>query len=179
MKDIKQNLDQEGLRQAQADQIDHDCQAVNVQLEDLQTQVATNLAGWQKALADYQNLQRESDNKIFDLKKLMLTNIIFDLLPIFDNYTTAVSHIPEAEKKSAWAVGLEHILKLWESFLQEQNVEEILAKDQLFDPNVHEAVGQIADKNFLDQQVIEVKQTGYKIQDKIIRPAKVIINNLE
>lgn len=147
--------------------------------EELEQQVADNLAGWKKALADYQNLQKESDSKIVELKKIILTDVIFDLLPIFDNYKTAIGHIPETEAKSAWAVGLEHILKLWESFLQERGIEEIPAQDQVFDPHVHETIAQIVDKNLSDQQVVEVKQVGYKIQEQVIRPAKVVINNLE
>lgn len=159
--------------------IKKDEEKVSTREQELEQEVAENLAGWKKALADYQNLQKESDNKIVDLKKMMLTNILFDLFPIFDNYKTAVQHIPETEKQSAWAVGLEHILKLWESFLQEHNVEEISAQGKIFDPNIHEAVAQVADKNLADQQIVEVKQTGYQIQEQVIRPAKVIINNLE
>lgn len=149
------------------------------QIAILEQTAAENLAGWKKALADYQNLQRESEQRIVDLKALLINNIVLDLLPIFDNYQTAIKHIPEAEQKSAWAVGLEHILKMWQSFLNEQEIELIPALGENFDPNIHEAIGQINDSKIADQAVVEEKQAGYKIKDQIIRPAKVIINNLE
>src|SRR3989339_518233 len=96
----------------------------------------------------------------------------------FDNYQIALSHIPEADKKQAWAIGLEHTFKLWESFLNEQGVKEIEARGKKFDPEYHESIGQVENKDLADQEIVEVKQIGYSYQDQVLRPSKVIINNL-
>ncbi len=147
-------------------------------LLDAQAQATDNLAGWQKALADYQNLQKEQEKKLANLKTFLSLDIIGQLLPIFDNYQLALSHIPEAEKKLAWAIGLEHVFKLWEAFLRDQGVKEISALGQKFDPEYHESIGQIQNKDLADQEIVEVKLIGYSYQDQILRPSKVIINNL-
>jgi molecular chaperone GrpE len=141
-------------------------------------QAAENLAGWQKALADYQNLEKEMDKRLSGMNDFVASSFILELLPIFDNYQVAVSHIPEAEQKSSWAVGLEHILKMWEGFLTEHGIDKIKTIDDQFDPNLHEAVGQIVDEDQDDQIIIEEKLAGYSSKDRVIRPAKVIINNL-
>ena len=140
---------------------------------------AENLAGWQKALADYQNLEKEMDKRLSNMNDFVSAGFILDLLPIFDNYQIAISHIPEDEQESSWAVGLEHILKMWEGFLTERGIEKIKTIDAQFDTNLHEAVGQITDEDQEDQMIIEEKAVGYKSKDRVIRPAKVIINNLE
>lgn len=143
-----------------------------------QVQAQTNLAGWQKALADYQNLQKENDQRLAKLKTLVQADLIQELLPIFDNYRQALEHVPPNERGSSWAVGLEHILKLWESFLAEHKIEKIETVGQNFDPSWHESLGMVADESQPDQIIIAEKQAGYKSGEIILRPAKVIINNV-
>lgn len=148
------------------------------EIEDLKKQAAENLAGWQKALADYQNLQKDHEKKLASLKIFLSLDVVSQLLPIFDNYKIALSHIPEKDMQQAWAIGLEHIFKLWEAFLREQGVKEIEAKGKKFDPEYHESIGQIENKDLADQEIVEVKLIGYSYQDQVLRPSQVIINNL-
>lgn len=145
--------------------------------ENLAELAASNLAGWQKALADYQNLQKDMEKRLSDMNNYVSANFIVELLPIFDNYQIAISHIPADEKSKSWAVGLQHILKMWEGFLAEHGIEKIKTIGNQFDPNFHESVGQIIDKNKKDQSIVEEKLAGYSSKDKVLRPAKVIIIN--
>jgi len=151
----------------------------NDNLKNLENQVIQYLAGWQKALADYQNLQKEMDKKISYLGEFITSACILELLPIFDNYQIALNHIPSAQKKEQWAIGLEHTLKMWEAFLAEHHAQKIKTLGEKFDPNWHESLGEVDDQSQEDQIIVEEKQSGYKIKDKVIRPAKVIINNLK
>lgn len=148
-------------------------------IEDLQNTAAANLAGWQKALADYQNMQKEMEHRLATMKDFVSAEMIADLLPIFDNYRVAIEHIPPDNRQDSWAVGLEHILKMWDSFLVEHQISKIESLGQKFDPNIHESVGQLNDKDKDDQIILEEKLAGYKNKDKVIRPAKVIINNIK
>lgn len=136
-----------------------------------------NLAGWQKALADYQNLQKDMDKKLASLSDFTASSCILELLPIFDNYQTALNHIPVDQKQASWAIGLEHILKLWETFLADYNVIRIKTVGEPFDPYKHESVGQVNDKSQIDQVIVEEKLAGYQMKETVIRPAMVIINN--
>ncbi|OGY93527.1 MAG: nucleotide exchange factor GrpE [Candidatus Komeilibacteria bacterium RIFOXYC1_FULL_37_11] len=144
---------------------------------DFAQQATENLAGWQKALADYQNLQKEMDKRLSGMNDFVAAGIILDLLPIFDNYQIAISHIPKDQKNHSWAVGLEHILKLWATFLADYGVEKIQTIDQKFNPHLHETVGEVNNQNQEDQMIVEEKLAGYSSKDRVIRPAKVIINN--
>lgn len=144
---------------------------------ELEIQAGENLAGWQKALADYQNLQKETDNRLKDISNYTKNNLVLELLPIFDNYRTAITHIPKKEKKESWAIGLEHILKLWDTFLENNNIEEIEALGKEFNHDKHESIGEVEDEEKEDQEIVEVKEVGYILKDRVIRPSKVIINN--
>ena len=100
-------------------------------------------------------------------------------MPIFDNYQIAINHIPETEKQSSWAVGLEHILKMWETFLNDHSVTRIKTAGEEFNPHIHESVDQVNEEGKKDHEIIEEKQAGFMLKEDVIRPAKVIINNLE
>ncbi len=141
-------------------------------------EAAINLEGWKKALADYQNLQKETDKRMSQLNDFVLSSLIIELLPIFDNYEIALSHVPAEQKKEAWVQGLEHTFKLWQNFLRDHKVEKIDSVGKNFDPNLHEAVSHVSDEKKADQLVVEEVQSGYRFQQMVIRPAKVIINNI-
>ncbi len=146
---------------------------------DLENKVSKNLAGWQKALADYQNLQKETDKKFTEISNYTKSSLILELLPIFDNYYKAINHIPDKDRKESWAMGLEYILKIWESFLEKNNIKEINSIGKKFNHNIHESVGEIEDKNKQDQEIVKEKEKGYILNNNIIRPSKVIINNIK
>ncbi len=146
-------------------------------VKELEKKVEENLNGWQKALADYQNLEKEVEKRMSSLSDFNKRSLLMELLPIFDSYKIAIVHIPEEQKKESWAIGLEHILQLWKSFLKNHKVEKIKSKGKKFDPHLHEAVGQINDNKEKDQIITEEKLAGYRIEDTVIRPAQVIINN--
>ena len=150
----------------------------NIEGEEIKDEAAINLEGWKKALADYQNLQKESDKRLAQLNDFVLSSVVLELLPVFDNYEIALSHVPPAQKKEAWVQGLEHTLKLWQNFLRDHKVERISSVGKNFDPNQHEAVGHISDEKKADQIVVEELQSGYSCQQMVLRPAKVIINNI-
>lgn len=145
---------------------------------EVRDEAAINLEGWKKALADYQNLQKESERKMSQLNDLVLSALVLELLPIFDNYEIALSHVPPEQKKESWVQGLEHTLKLWQNFLRDHKIERIVSLGQNFDPNQHEAVGYISDDKQSDQVVVQEFLAGYLFQSLVIRPAKVIVNNL-
>ncbi len=149
------------------------------QISSLEEQVAANLHGWKKALADYQNLQKDSDKKLSNLSDYLISATILELLPIFDNYRLAIEHIPAEQRKAAWAVGLEHILKMWEQFLADHQVKKIDTSKKVFDPLWHEAVDKVHDKQIPDQQIVKELLPGYLLKESLIRPAQVVVNNLE
>ncbi len=153
-------------------------------IEEIESQVespdeaAVNLAGWKKALADYQNLQKDTERKMSQLNDFVLSSTVLELLPIFDNYEIALSHVPPEQKKESWVQGLEHTLKLWQNFLRDHKIERMVSVGKNFDPNQHEAISHIQDEKQADQVVVQEFLAGYSFQGSVIRAAKVAVNNL-
>lgn len=128
-----------------------------------------------RALADYQNLERRVAEERRLLSRLSSILIIEKFLPVLDNLESAQSHLNDQ--------GLALVIKQFKDVLQSEDVEEIVAEVEdleqgrrgaQFDPNLHEATEVVKGEN--DNSIVKVLAKGYKMEDRVIRPAKVIVS---
>lgn len=149
--------------------------------DDLEQKCQEYLEGWKRAKADYENLQRDMAKAATESRARIKAGFAHDLLPVMDNFAQAVAHAPTELPADAqnWLQGVTFIQKQFEEVLTGLGLERIETKDQQFDPNLHEAVETRSEEGAADQTILEEVATGWKINDSIIRPAKVIINNKE
>ena len=155
---------------------------LKVSLEDqiakLQEESSINLAGWKRAQADYQNLQKTSSKEKLDIIKYASSDMITKLIPLFDNFELALKYTPEELKDNQWVKGIEFILKQMQEMLIDQGVKIINPLGEDFDPHQHEAVETIESEDESNKnKVIEVMQVGYKLEDKLIRSARVRVSS--
>ena len=142
--------------------------------EELQQKCGEYLHGWQRAQADYINLEKETEKKRIEWIKMSNADLLAELLPVYDNLKLAVEHIPEDKKNFDWVVGIKHIKNQFKKFLDNMGIEEIVPKKgDKFDLDVHEAVK--ADKEN-GNKIKQVIKHGYKLNGRVLYPAKVIIN---
>ncbi|OGD90274.1 nucleotide exchange factor GrpE [Candidatus Curtissbacteria bacterium RIFCSPHIGHO2_02_FULL_42_15] len=118
-----------------------------------------------RALADYQNLERRIDEERRLLSALSSALLCGKLLPVLDNLENAQKHLKDE--------GLEMVIKQFNDVLESEGVEEITAEGSPFDPNFHEAVEILESEK--DGVVLKVLAKGYKINDKVLRPAQVAV----
>lgn len=135
------------------------------------------LTGWQRAKADYVNLQKDSDAKYKELRTMVTGNMVEDLLPVLDSFNMAMGNKEAWEKVDAnWRNGVEYIHQQFLRVLADNNVTAIDQVDVMFDPMLHESIETLpTDDESKDHKIAQVVQTGYKIGEKIIRPARVKI----
>jgi molecular chaperone GrpE len=133
------------------------------------------LTGWQRAKADYVNLQKSEQEKYKELKTHVATSMIEDLLPVLDSFDMAMGNKEAWEKVDKnWRMGIEHIHQQFLRVLSENNVSAINESGVKFDPNMHESISIIeTDEKDKDHTIYSVTQSGYKIGDRVIRPARV------
>ncbi|MBU1126225.1 MAG: nucleotide exchange factor GrpE [Patescibacteria group bacterium] len=140
------------------------------------------LAGWKRALADYENLKQDVQKQLSDGRNRIKESLAHELLPVVDNFQQAVHHIPPPEADEAtvagWLQGVTFIAKQFEDVMQSMGIEKIVTIGRIFDPNEHEAVSTQTEEDKSDQEILEEITQGWKMGDAVIRPAKVIINNL-
>lgn len=143
-------------------------------IEQLKEESAYNLAGWQRAQADYQNLKKESTQSSIDSIRLANKGLIENLIPVFDNFELAIKHLPKDLQDNNWVQGVVYIHKQLQDILIAEGVEIVDPIGNIFDPNIHEAVDitEIQDQS-KKNTIIEVLQVGYKLNGNLIRSARV------
>ena len=145
--------------------------------DDLHAKVEELTADLQRVHADFVNFRRRSEEERGSVLELAKQDIVLQILPLLDNIERALAHVPKNLEKDPWAKGVEQIAKQATETLKNLNVEKINSLGQPFDHNLHEAVG--ADDSGSHEVVVEELQPGYKLGDKVIRPALVKVGKKE
>ena len=127
-----------------------------------------------RAHAEVENVRRTSQKEILKARVFSAELIAKDLLSPIDNLTRALQHSEEEIPRNL----IELVLKEISQALSNNNVEEIDPLGNKFDPNFHEALSIKEDKSKQPEEILEVVQKGYKIQERVIRPALVIVNKI-
>ena len=136
-----------------------------------------NLTGWKRCQADFENFKRRQSEQQLEMIKYANQNLILDIIPVIDNFHASTDHIPEDQKENSWVTGIMYIQKQLEKVLADNNVEEIETKvGDKFNPEIHEAVeDKEAENKNLKHKIKKVILKGYKLNGKIIRAARVIV----
>ena len=124
--------------------------------------------------ADFDNLRKRVEKDKQDFVKFANEGIILELLNILDDLERTVE-LAQAkhEDLSAFLKGVEMILAHFYEMLKEHGVKPIDAKGKIFDPNYHEALMQVEEKDLPEHTVLEELQKGYFLNDRVIRTSKV------
>lgn len=154
---------------------------------ELEKQCEEYKSGWQRALADYKNLQREVEQRRGEWVKMSEVEILEDFIPIYENFKQAfLQDFTNGQSlansaNDGWKKGIECIKKQFLDVLKQHGVEEIKTVGEKFDPVLHEAVGEAPSSDGVSAALREsgtiVKEVsgGYKMGGKVIRAARVIV----
>ena len=126
-----------------------------------------------RLLAEYDNFKKRSAREKDELYFTSKSDVVKKLLPVIDNLERAENYSTGEE----FAEGVKLILRQFRETLEAMGIQEIPAKDQPFDPNLHEAVFHDEKEGVPENTVTEVLQKGYQMGDKIIRHAMVKVSN--
>ena len=120
--------------------------------------------------ADFDNARKRASREQQDFRDYALADTIRALIPVLDSFDRALKSSPE---KSEFHVGVELIHKQLQDVLTRLGVQADLAAGQQFDPRYHEAIEMVDTEDARDNEVIEELQRGYKLKDRLLRPAMV------
>jgi molecular chaperone GrpE len=146
---------------------------LQVKIKELDGQKSEYLAGWQRERADFLNYKKEEMERIANLLAYQTEELVMKFLPILDNFGFAEKNLKDDFKKDPNVQGLLLIKRQIEEFLKTMGVEEIRATEGKFDPQVHEIVEEVEDKEKESGTIVEEVQKGYKINGRLLRPARV------
>lgn len=129
-------------------------------------------AKYLRLAADFQNFKRRVEKEKADIYAYANEKIALDIIDVMDNFERALQHSEECADKQ-FAEGVSMIYKQLKGVLDKNNIVEIKAEGEDFDPNFHNAVMAEENPDFESGKVIQALQKGYTLNDKVIRPSMV------
>ncbi len=142
-------------------------------IEALRQSLADAEADKLRALADYQNLNRRAREEKEALRRFATENLVSALLPVLDNFERTINHLQAGADPEKMLSGVRIVEKQLRQILEGQNLRRIDVLGQLFDPDLHDAISMEASEEHEDDTIIAEIEAGYRMGDKVIRPARV------
>lgn len=142
-------------------------------LEKSQAQAAEYLDGWQRARAEFANYKKRVERERQRVYKDAASDVIKSYLPVIDDLKRALNGKPEDGDGADWAGGIELVYRKLLSILEAEGITRIEAEGQTFDPNLHIAIVKSESDEHECDQIIEVLEQGYMVDERVLRPAKV------
>lgn len=140
----------------------------------LKAELAESKDKYLRLMAEYDNFRKRSAKERLELSASVKGDTVSDILPVLDNFERALNTETEDE---AYKQGIEMIFKQFTDALTKLGIEPIDPVGEVFDPNIANAVNQIEDPELGENVVAQVFQKGYRIGDKVIRYAMVVVAN--
>ena len=128
---------------------------------------------WQRALADYQNLERRTQVEVSQRVSSKTNDLLLNFINIYEDFIRAVDVL---SKDNIDTNGLQAIIKNMKSLLHENNISQIDAVGEIFDPQIHEAVSMVVDETLDEGTITQEVSKGYISGKAILKPSKVIVS---
>ena len=130
-----------------------------------------------RTMAEFDNFRKRTEKEKAAMFEIGARDVIEKILPVVDNFERGLAALPEDEKESSFAKGMEMIYKQLMKNLEDMGVKPIEAVGQPFDPNFHNAVMHIDDENLGENVVAAELQKGYMYRDSVVRHSMVQVAN--
>ncbi|MDO8670071.1 MAG: nucleotide exchange factor GrpE [Dehalococcoidia bacterium] len=129
----------------------------------------------QRSQADFANYKRRIDQERAEFARSTKADVLLKTLPVLDDFSRALEMVPEEVASQDWAKGISLIHRKLMSVLDNEGLKKIEARGKEFDPWEHEAVLHQETYDVEEGRVVAVVREGYTLDDKVIRPAQVIV----
>jgi molecular chaperone GrpE len=145
--------------------------AQRAELEKLQAERSVLLERMARLQAEFENARKRAAREQQEYKDFALADALKNLLPILDSFDRALQ--TQVQKPEDFRVGVELIRKQLQDALEKLGLRAIPAKGEPFDPRLHEAIEMVDTDAVKDHHVLEELQRGYKLKERLLRPAMV------
>jgi molecular chaperone GrpE len=149
-------------------------QTAQTERDQLKAQAAENLDGWQRARAEFANYKRRVEAERAELAASAGAEALKRVLPAVDDFERAMQTLPDDLKDHPWISGVVMVQRKLNAALEQTGITPLVINPgDAFDPNIHEAITHEDSDQFGSEQIIGEVQRGYKIGDRVLRPAMV------
>jgi molecular chaperone GrpE len=148
-------------------------EAIQEELQNLQREISHFKELYLRKLADFDNYRKRQEREMVEFRRYANAELMRDCLPVLDNLERALAAPGGVE--SGLREGVELVLKQFRDVLDRHGLGEVDPIDQPFDPSLHEAIQRYEVSGVQEATVVQVLQKGYRLGERLIRPALVIV----
>lgn len=128
-----------------------------------------------RTAADFDNFRKRSRKEVADAEKQGKSDLLRELLPVFDNLERAAAHAGSANDVQAIADGIALVIRQFLDTLSRVGIERVATLGAPFDPTIHEAIQHLPTTEHAAGTIAAEVQAGYRMGDRLIRPAMVVV----
>ncbi len=158
------------------DSLASDLEAANAKIAELEAKIESESNRYLRLQADFDNSRRRAKLDLEAAQTYRAQNLVLDLLPAIDNFERAMKIEATEEQAKSLYTGMEMVYRGLLDALEKEGVEVIKSVGTEFDPHLHQAVMQVEVEDTDPNIVVEEFQKGYKLKDRVIRPAMVKVS---
>ncbi|MCY1048059.1 nucleotide exchange factor GrpE [Mammaliicoccus sciuri] len=171
--EVEANETEENVEEVEQDKV---VEIPEAELEQLKQKANEEEEKYLRLYAEFENYKRRMKQEASIIKDYQAQRVLTDVLPALDNMDRALKQEGESEDFLTFKKGVDMVYNDLLKSLKDNGLEEIESYNQPFDPNVHQAVMQDNNPDFESGVVTEELQRGYKLKDRVLRPAMVKVN---
>ncbi len=171
---MEDNKEKEELNEVPNEEVKQEKAEENAEMIKLKEELENTTDRLKRLMAEFDNFKKRNAKEREMLYNSVLGDVINGLLPVLDNLEKAAS--AETEDNN-YKQGIDLVLKQYVDVLSSFGVKEIESIGKTFDPELHEAVSMVQDENLGEKEIKEEFRKGYKLGDRVIRHAMVIVAN--
>jgi molecular chaperone GrpE len=145
------------------------------EIEILQKKYDENYDALLRATAEIENIKKRSQKEVENAYKYSTESILQEIIPIYDSLSLSCGLSDKKITKEQLDEGNKLLLSMFQKIFEKNNIEEINPLGESFNPQFHQAISTIENKNEEDDKITEVVQKGYLLSNRVIKPALVIV----
>ena len=145
------------------------------EIEILQKKHDENYDALLRATAEIENIKKRSQKEVENAYKYSTESILQEIIPIYDSLSLSCNLSDEKTTKEQLDQGNKLLLSMFQKIFEKNNIEEINPQGESFNPEFHQAISTIENNNEENDKITEVVQKGYLLNDRVIKPALVIV----
>ncbi len=148
------------------------------EIEKLKAEAAKARDNWMRTAADLENYKKRAVREREEVRKFANESLLERLIPVLDAFESALAKSGPAQSATVESLqtGIKMIQQQLKTALAEAGMEEIDAAGKPFDPHCHEALSQQERADLPEGQVVQQLRKGYKLRDRLVRPAAVVVS---
>tara|TARA_B100001059_G_scaffold13019_1_gene10444 strand:- start:622 stop:1200 length:579 start_codon:yes stop_codon:yes gene_type:complete len=145
------------------------------EIEILQKKHDENYDALLRATAEIENIKKRSQKEVENAYKYSTESILQEIIPIYDSLSLSCNLSDEKTTKEQLDEGNKLLLSMFQKIFEKNNIEEINPQGESFNPEFHQAISTIENNNEKNDKITEVVQKGYLLNNRVIKPALVIV----